>query len=253
MQKISFENHFSARVVEILFPDGYTIASENDIVFLKSEWTKNLKSWHSPYTCLFDIGKLSISPESIPSLEKIFKFFNNFHMRKIVGFCEESSVFPQFSFETIVGYEKACVQVGLKKTNTLKRDLENLRSRILIENDFNAHVMEIQFLADTEFNSKDDILILKDKVKNILRLWHTPYSLLINCVNCTFSQESHEEYKKMEKFLKSFFCKRVIGYAPKISKELYPFETFRSRHLAAAQLEHEGLQSGNVANCSTKK
>ena len=57
----------------------------------------------------------------------------------------------------------------------------------------------------------------------------------------------------MEKFLKSFFCKRIIGYAPKISKESYPFETFRSRHLAAAQLEHEGLQSGNVANCSTKK
>lgn len=250
---IQFENHFSARVVEVFFPEGFAISSHDDLAFLKAEWTKNLKSWHSPYTCLFDLRNFTLSPELKDPFEKMLKFFSNFYMRKIIGFCHENSLIPEVNFQVIVGYDNAVIETGLAKGAGLKRDLESLRSRIQIDNDFNAHVMEIQFAAPTDFNSKEDILIFKDKVKNILRQWHSPYSILINCVNCTFSEEAKEEFFKVEKFLKSFFCKEIIGYAPKIAKDTYPFKMFRSRHLAAATLENSGIQSGAAANCSTRK
>ncbi|MES2614205.1 MAG: hypothetical protein V4591_02195 [Bdellovibrionota bacterium] len=251
--QIVFENHFSARVVEIFFPEGFSIASEQDLVYLKEQWTKNLKSWHSPYTCLFDLRNFSIVPEMQGSFDKTVQFFSNFFMRKIIGFCDENSCPPKVNFEVIVGYDKAVLQTGLAKGAGLKRDLESLRSRIQIDNDFNAHVMEVQLLAETEFVTKEDILVLKDKMKNILRQWHTPYSVLFNCVNCSFAKEAYEEFLKFEKFLKAFFCKQILGYAPKMPKESYPFKMYRSRHLAAAELENSGIQSGAVANCSTKK
>ncbi len=252
-QKIVFENHFALRVVEIFFPEGFSITSEQDIAYLKEEWTKNLKSWHSPYTCLFDLRKFTVADELKDSFLRTIKFFSNFFMRKIIGFCEEGDAYPELNFPVTVGYEKAAIEAGLAKGSGLKRDLENLRSRIQIDNDFNAHVMEIQFLAETELISKEDIHTLRDKVKNILRQWHTPYSILLNCVNCSFSPEAAQEFLKVEKFLKSFFCKEIIGYAPKMAKETYPFKVYRSRHLAAAELENNGLQSGSVANCSTRK
>ena len=252
-KKIIFENHFALRVVEIIFPDGFSIESDEDLILLKNEWTKNLKSWHSPYVCLFDLRKFQIAENMQSPFEKMLKFFGNFFMRKIIGFVEVGTVPPKLSFEILSSYEEGSKAAGLEKGGSLGRNLDNLRSRIQIDNDFNAHVMEIQFLAPTDFLTKDDVYILRDKIKNILRQWHTPYSLLFNCVNCTFSTEVHAEFAKVEKFLKSFFCKNIIGYAPKIAKENYPFKTFRSRHLAAAELSNSGLQSGAEANCSSRK
>ena len=159
--KIVFENHFSARVVEIFFPEGFSIVSEEDIVHLKTEWTKNLKSWHSPYTCLFDFRNFTVSPHLQASFLKMLQFFSNFFMRKIIGFCDENSQPPSVNFQIIVDYEKAVLETGLAKGAGIKRDLDSLRSRIQIDNDFNAHVMEIQFLSETELVSKEDIHILK--------------------------------------------------------------------------------------------
>lgn len=252
-QKIEFENHFSARVVEIFFPEGFSITTQEDLAYLKTAWTKNLKSWHSPYTCLFDLRNFNISEEMKPPFLKMLQLFSNFFMRKMIAFCDDKSNVPELNLQVIVGYENAVLETSLAKGAGLKRDLESLRSRIQIENDFNAHVMEIQFLAETELISKEDVQILKDKIKNILRQWHTPYNVLFNCINCSFSLEANEEFLKLEKFLKAFFCKQILGYAPKMLKETYPFKTYRSRHLAAAELENSGLQSGAVANCSTKK
>ena len=116
-----------------------------------------------------------------------------------MGFCDENSQPPSVNFQIIVDYEKAVLETGLAKGAGIKRDLDSLRSRIQIDNDFNAHVMEIQFLSETELVSKEDIHILKEKVRNILRQWHTPYSILFNCVNCSFSEEAREEFLKVEK------------------------------------------------------
>lgn len=250
-KKIEFENHFALKVVVIYFPNGYHIANETDLTELKNAWTKNLKSWHSPYTCLFDLRNFYIDKDFEPQFNKLILFFKNFFMRKIIGFYDEKSNKVEVNFETVLGYEQAAAQTGLART--FDRKATDLRSKIQFDNDFNAHVMEISFISDTDFITKEDIEVLKAKLQNNLMLWHSPYSVIINCINCTFSEEAKNEFTKIEKFLRAFFCKKIIGYSPKEQKEAYPFLTYRSRHLAAGSLENNGLEAGDKANCSTRK
>lgn len=249
---IRIESHFAARVVEIFFDQGFYIKSAEDLAVLKAAWMAELKKWHSPYTCLFDVRNFKIDPEFLVSFEKMIKFFGQFYMKKIIGFSDILENVTGLPFEVVKGYEAASGQTGLGRDGGLKRNLDDLRSRIVIENDFNAHVMEISFLAATHLDTIADVETIKSKVKNILRQWHSPYSVLVNCVNLTLSDEAFKAFAGFERFLKSFFCKQMIGYAPKENKEKYPFKTFRARHMAAAELEHSGLVSGEVANCSTK-
>jgi hypothetical protein len=250
---VTFENHLSARVVEIQFPEGIKIATSEDVADLKSAWAENLKKWHSPYTCLFDCRNFQVDEPVRKDFERLVGFFKNFFMKTIIGFANEGALPEWCPFEVVEGYDTAVSRTGLARGAGLTRNLDDLRSRIQIDNDFNAHVMEISFLAETELNSAADIQIMKSKLQNILKMWHSPYSVLFNCSNLQFSTEATQEFIRLEKFLKSFFCKKIIGYAPRGDKSSYPFATFRSRHLAAADLEHSGIQSGAQANCSTRK
>jgi hypothetical protein len=251
--RVEFENHLSARVIEVQFPEGLSITSTEDLNKLKVAWSDNLKRWHSPYSCLFDCRKLTVSQDMRPEFEKLIAFFKKFFMKNILGFCETAGAPEWCPFEVIEGYDAAVARTGLSRGAGLQRDLSDLRSRIQIDNDFNAHVMELSFLAETKLESRADVLTLRSKVQNILKMWHSPYSILINCSNLTFTPEAKTDFALFEKFVLSFFCKRVIGYAPKDSKDSYPFQVFRSRHVAAAELEHSGIQSGATANCSTRK
>jgi len=250
---IRFENHLNLRVMEVQFPEGYALANANDLQELRKAWMGALKSWHSPYTLLWDARDFQIDDAMRPAFEKMLSFFKGFFMRRIVGFCEEGKAPPDLPFEVIPGYEAAAKETGLGREGGLKRDLADLRSRIQIDNDFTAHVMDISFLAETNLSGAKDIDIFKSKLTNILMQWHTPYSVLINCVNLRFDAEAKEAFARLERFLKGFFCKSILGYAPVDAKETYPFRTHRSRHLAAGEVEHEGLTSGDKANCSTRK
>jgi hypothetical protein len=251
--RVEFENHLSARVIEVHFPEGLHITTAAQLSELKAAWIENLKRWHSPYSCLFDCRSFTVSEELRPEFEKLISFFKKFFMKSVIGFCPEGTPPAWSPFEVIQGYEAAVARTGLARGAGLQRDLSDLRSRIQIDNDFNAHVMEISFLADTKLETRDDILTLRSKVQNILKMWHSPYSILVNCSNLSFSPLAYSNFSLFEKFVMSFFCKRLIGYAPREPKESYPFTTFRSRHLAAAELEHSGIQSGSTANCSTRK
>lgn len=250
--KILFENHFAKRVIEITFPDGFQINTKDDLQNLKKEWQSNLKSWHTPYTCIFDLRKFTVSADLQTDFSKLIQFFQRFHMRKIVGFKDAYSVVPPVDFEVFESYEEACQNSPLGRGAGLERNVQNLRDKIMIENDFHAHVMEISFIADTILTSVEDIQILKSKIKNILRQWHTPYSLLFNCINLKFTEEAKQEFLKLDRFLKGFFCKEIIGYSPIDAKENYPFITFRSRHIAAGKLESIGAHSGDSASCGPK-
>lgn len=253
INKIEFENHFALKVVVIYFPEGFSITTENDLAELKNAWSKNLKSWHSPYTCLFDLRKFHVEKNLAPQFDKLIAFFKNFFMRKIIGFYDENSNKIPVNFDTVDNFELAAAQTGLARNRNFEKKVTDLRSKIQFDNDFNAHVMEISFVAETEFITKEDMAVLKSKLQNNLMLWHSPYSIILNCINCTFSPEAKNEFVKIEKFLNSFFCKKIVGYAPKGEKETYPFTTFRSRHLAAGSLENNGLEAGDKANCSTRK
>lgn len=249
-KKIDFENHFSARVIEIIFPEGYEIKTRDDLQYLKKKWQENLKSWHAPYTCVFDFRQFHISEDFLEDFTKLIKFFEKFHMKKIIGFKDEHSSLPnELPLEIFANYETAIQHTGLTKGSGLKRNIENLRERIVIDNDFQAHVMEISFLTDTTLTTKADIQILKSKIQNILRMWHTPYNILFNCVNLKFSEEAKLAFVSLEKLLKGFFCKDIIGYSSCDDKNNYPFITYRSRHVAAGKLNHTVAHSGDSARC----
>lgn len=251
---IRFENHFAKRVMEVFFPDGYTIETDDDLKYLKQQWMGNLKNWHSPYTCIFDVRNFRVVESKKSEFEKLIQFFSKFFMKKTLGFSGgEAPSEGDFPFSVYATYDEAIGQTALGREGGMTRNLQDLRSRIQIDNDFNAHVMEISFLADTIFESASDVSILRAKVQNILHQWHSPYSVLINCVNCTFSDEARAAFLGFEKFLRAFFCKDILGYAPKGEKSSYPFRVLRSRHLAAAELGNNGIESGAVANCSTRK
>ena len=252
---IKFEHHLKEKVMEILFPEGYTLSSLDDLENLKKQWSDNLKKWHSPYSCLMDCRKLTVEPSLASDFEKIIAFFSKFFMKKIVGFgLVDSGPYPHIPFPVIATYEEALVALGMGKgTGGLERDLTQLRSRIQIDNDFNAHVMEISFLAPTDFLTRGDIETLKSKIQNILLQWHTPYSIIFNVSNVTFSQEASTAFASVERFLKSFFCQNIVGYGAAPNTGSFPFPMYRARHQAAARLSHQGLGSGDVANCSSKK
>ena len=61
-----------------------------------------------------------------------------------------------------------------------------------------------------------------------------------------------EEFLHLAKAMQGFFLKQIVGYAPKAGKETYPFPVFRARHKAAAELEGEGLFSGDTAQCRSQ-
>jgi hypothetical protein len=251
--RIEFQHHLQARVMEIHFPDGYSVASQDDIQALKRAWMSALRTWHSPYTCLFDARNFRVDESMREPLARLVTFFKGFFMKKILGFCEEGATPPEgLPFEILSGYEAASKETGLGREGGLKRDLGDLRSRIVVDNDFGAHVMEVSFAAETNLATAADVEVLKSKLTNILMQWHSPYSIVFNCANLKFEAEAKEAFPRLERFLRGFFCKAVIGYAPAGAKDSYPFRVFRARHVAVAELEHEGLVAGDVANCSTK-
>jgi hypothetical protein len=251
--KIEFENYFSEKVIIIFYPNGLKIKNKRDLDEIKNAWIENLKAWHSPYTCLFDLRDFNLDESLKDEFEKMILFFKNFFMRKIIGFYNENSLKFDLKFDTVIGLENAVLRTGLSRKKEVPKDVLDLRKKIQIENDFNSHVIEVSFLSETEFLTPADLDILKSKLQNILMLWHTPYHILIHCSNCRFSEEAKHSFQKLEKFLKSFFCQSIVGYAPREEKNAYPFAVYRSRHLAARSLKSNNLQSGKVATCSSRK
>lgn len=254
MTSIRFENHLGPRVIEIFFDSGFAIRSKADLDQLKQAWTANLKKWHSPYTCVFDCRKFDVAPELQADFARMIAFFQNFFMKKIIGFSEDEASKPaHIPFEVVIGYEAAIAQTSLGKNGGLSRDLTNLRSRIQIDNDFSAHVMEVSFLAPSHFDTPEDLRTLREKLQNILMLWHTPYSVVFNIENCSFGDSGRTGFGAIERFLKGFFCQTIVGYGPTSTPEDYPFKVYRSRHKAVGTLTNQGLQTGSEANCATRR
>lgn len=249
-----FEPHYQRRVLSIEWDEAQRRHTAVEWEILKKAWVAQLKSWHYPYTALVWVREHALQPDDVGALRKMVLFLKKFHLRKI-HFINETRLFEESEtpdwYVHHLNYEEAglCLEGGAVP----KEAGSDFKSLIQIENDFNAHVMEISFLDHFVLSEKSQIKTLQTKVTNHLKAWHSPYSLLIDCSKWTMSADMTKEFESFLRFLKAFFCKVVLGYSPKGTKEEYPFVTFRSRHLAAAQLEHEGITQGSVANCSTRR
>lgn len=255
--EIDFENHIKEKIMEIKFKENSTIESKDALLLLKSKWRGNLKFWHAPYTCLFDIGGLVVNTNIIDEFKNLLEFFKNFHMRKLILYYDnpQTELFLKLKdvqfIEFVQGYDNALKKTRLFKDYKNSQDDVSLKSKIKLENDFQGHVIELSFSHDAIFSLDSEMDVLFKKIKLNLLLWHSPYSLVIDCQNLTIEEACFQGFERLEKFIRTFYCKKIVGYSPKRDKT-YPFKVFRSRHLALSHIEGEGLLKGDVANCQSR-
>ena len=252
--KIDFENDFQKKIMIVSFSEPTELRAPDEVRTIRSEWTKALASWHSPYKAVVDCTNLTTSdcPEVATELTRLISFLKGFHLRSIVGFSRQENASHSLLPFDVMDEEEAKKKVGLNRSLTAPTK-GGFRDSVRIHNDFRNHVVEVSFSYPSIMASKDEVNALRSKLTNNLMQWHSSWNLLIDCTELTTKPESFDEFEKMIKVFKSFFMKAVLGYSPKASQDSYPFKVYRSRHNAVGRLEAEGLIAGNKADCQSRK
>lgn len=251
--QVKFENNYQLKYMTQTFVEPVHLTSPADVKKWRAQWMTALSSWHSPYKALIDCTNLKIddTPEVIKAVEIMVKFFNGFFLRKVVGFSPEAETMKHLPFEIFPNIEDASVGLGIRTPKAATPG--DFRSSIQFQNHFQQHVIELNFAEPVLINTREQVTVLKSKITNTLMQWHSKWSLMVDCTNLEIDPVVHPDLERMFKGLNGLFMKKVIGYSPKGAKETYPFEVYRARHKAAAQLEHEGSFSGDAADCKSKK
>ena len=252
--KLEFEHDYQQKVMYQTFAEATTLATPADVQAWRAAWMGALSSWHSPYKVLVDVSQLQIADDAkiATALELMVRFYNGFFLRKIIGYGhQEGRGHEHLPFPVHATREEAAVALGIRAP--VKREKTDFRSQIQLQNDFQRHVVELNFAEPVVLETREQMATLRSKLTNNLMQWHSKWSLLVDCVNLEIAVAARPEFERMLTVLQGFFMKRTIGYSPRGPKESYPFPTFRARHRAAAELEAEGTFSGDQADCRSRK
>lgn len=255
--KVFFESNYQSKILEMQFEPSSLISSTKDILAWRSQWTQALSSWHSPYKALVDCTNLKIHTSAKDkdinkALELMMSFFKGLFLKKIAGFgYKQDQGHDLLPFKVHETLEDAQKDLGVREKKDRKFD--DFRSTIQFDNHFKQHVIELSFAGPVKLDSSEKIKVLKSKLLNNLMLWHSSWSLIVDCSNLEMDTSIHPAFEDLKRSLKGFFLKNIVGYAPKSSKDSYPFPAYRARHRAAAELESEGNFSGEDANCASRK
>lgn len=251
---LKFESDFQKKILYISFPAETLLSELSQVESWRQQWSEALKTWHSPYKALLDCSSLTIkpnSPELEQALSRMMVFFNKFFLRKAVGWgLEEGRGLEQAPFEIVKTQDEALAILGIREQVT--RAVTDFRSLIHFDNHFEQRNVELSFAAPVSL-TKDKIPVLKSKLTNNLMLWHSGWSLLIDCTNLEIPEECWPDFDRLIKYLKGFFLEDYLGYVADKKGKTYPFQVFRSRHKAAAQLKSSVIESGRDANCADRK
>jgi hypothetical protein len=250
---LHIEHDFKNKVMTQSFLEVFEISSAVDVAQWRSRWTQELKSWHSPYKCLVDCSNLRITtekPEVAAALSLMFKFLEGLFLRKVCGYNYTGLCANALPFQLVPTEAEAVKFLGIREhVRTLATDF---RSSIVLENHFRQHVVELSFSVETVIDTSEKLSALRDKLSNNLMQWHSPWNLLVDCTNFDISDSLTKDFGTMLRYFKGLFLKQAVGYGAKKGGDLYPFKMYRARHKAVAQLENEGMISGEAANCSSK-
>ena len=254
---LDFESDYRSKVLMMSFREPFIVARTSDVLKWRSRWTQELKSWHSPYKALIDCTNLNLAAEPGQdigkSLETMMAFLKGFFLKNAVGFgYAKDKGHDLLPFEVLESEEEARKKAGIR-TGSGSMGRDDLRSRIMLDNHFKQHVVEVTFSDLVHLETETHLKLFSDKLTNNLMQWHSGWSLLIDCSKFKIEDSLSESFAHMEKRFKGFFLKKLIGYSPITPQETYPFKVFRSRHRAAAELESEGLFSGEDADCQSRK
>lgn len=255
--KLIAEPDYRSKILYLSFAENSQIHTVKDVKLFKSQWLGHLASWHSPYKAMLDCQNLSFAPEGeevVAELEKLQVLLKKFFLRKAVafGFKEESTP-AGFPFEIFADQEKAAEALGIRDFSKRKTDKSDLRSLIYFDNHFKEHLVELSFGSEVHFKTSKDVQILKSKMMNNLMLWHSSWKLLVDCSKLQIDTSVFADFAKLEKFLRGFFLKEIVGYSPFSRESKYPFPIVRSRHKAVLQFEGLSSEEGSVANCASRR
>ncbi|MFW7382058.1 MAG: hypothetical protein ACOH5I_24850 [Oligoflexus sp.] len=253
-----FEHFYQERYLLLSWPENSVMSSENDVMELRTHWTASLSGWHSPYKALIDASNLRLDVPAEKreafrqSFERTMRLLQGFFLQKaaVFGLDKQNADLVPFPLYTSEDEARDALNINRQRKEKVP---QSFREAIQFQNHFRQHVMEISFSQDVIIDDKEKVSILKSKVTNNLMQWHSGWNLLIDCQNLEVAADLDEEFQQMFRFFQGFFMKKVIGYSPKRRGMFYPFEVVLARHRAAAQLEAEGLFSGDDANCKSRR
>jgi hypothetical protein len=247
-----FDPDYQKKILWIRFKPESRISSEEDLAQFKDAWLLALKSWHSPYKAVMDLGHLSMdpSPALIKGLQSLASLMKTFFLKQAASYpLQQNDAWP---FPSYASLEEASQALGLRPPSEAPNpEKEDFRSQVLLESRFLQHTIELSFSGPVTLDSKEKILVLKQKLLNHLRQWHSPWNLFVDCQNLTLVEKMVPDLIQLETFFKGFHLKKIVGHSN--SQGLYPFPVYRARHKAAVHLENEGVISGESAQCSSKK
>jgi hypothetical protein len=247
-----FHADYQERLLTVRFTAPTALETSAQVLEWKSAWLVALKTWHSPYKALVDCSSLTVdNPALEKDLARFFTLLKGLFLQKIAGFglnpAQGHALFPFPIFATEM---EARTELGVRGPRV--RLAEDFRSSIQFDNHFQTHTMEMRFLEPVRIDSPQKIQILKEKLLNNLRLWHSHWNWMIDCHNFELDEALTEDWNQLVRFFQGFFLKDLVGYQTKPEQKL-PFRGFRARHRAAAMLESEGAFSGAEANCQSRK
>ena len=252
---LTFESNYRQKILYIGFKASSCLKSQQDVSRWRTQWMEELKSWHSPYKVVIDCSSLEVlelDEKTKQTFLSMFNFFKHLHMRAIVGFgLNLDKGHNQLPFDVYKTFSEAAKVIGIR--NAKLSQAGDFRSTITFDNHFKDQIIELSFTQETHLDSEAKIITLKSKLLNNLMLWHSSWSLLIDCSNLEIKETVHSSFAKLERVLKGFFLKQILGYQPKTRRGIYPFQVYLSRHQAVSKLEQELLSDGGLANCQSRK
>ncbi len=246
----SFDNNFQKKYFVIQCKENQSFTKAKDFDDLKDAWLQNLGSWHSPYKVVMDFTGVEVASELASKFDFIQKYFTGFHLRKMIGFSSTpNNVLDGLPFSICKSIEDAFTEINIRAPKTVSSGATSLREKLLVRNDFQQNTMEVTSDSEVQINSKEDLQVLRSKIMNALMQWHSPWNLIFDGTAIIFAEGVQIE--PMLKVFKGFHLESVVGYGPKMAKDL-PFHTFRSRHRAMTEIQKTTEASGNQAHCQNK-
>ncbi len=254
--KLVFEHDYQQKILRMQFAEPCLLTQEQDIMQWRSLWMEALKTWHSPYKALIDARQLKLGLEVRPeelkaALARMDKVLKGFFLKSAIIFGLDEDLASLMPFEVAASEEEAYQLIGVR--HQVQKQATDFRSMIQLQNHFRQHVVELSFTQPVTLEGKEHLQILRSKLTNNLMQWHSAWSLLVDCSQLECQESMAQDWALLEKYLKGFFMKQVVGYSPKQRDGFYPFKVYRARHNAAGSLEAEGLFSGEDANCKSRK
>ncbi len=250
---IDFEHDFPHKLMRQRFATGSVLHDADTVRSWRQQWLAQLSSWHTPYKALIDCRHLTLCDDAQlkDALVTLLAFMQRLFLRKAVGFNRRADCHHDLlPFTVLVTEAEAWQELGLRTQRRAQGD--DLRSQIVIQNHFRQQVVELSFSTPFMLDDDNKLAVLKSKLTNNLMQWHSKWSLLVDCGNFTLAAAYRQPFAELEVFLRRYFLQKIVGYNRKGSEHDFPFPALRSKHKAAAQLEHDTAVAGDEAHCRTR-